>query len=77
MTGEVYGNKNDPSKASIGTIEIDISQFASDSGQRDRYIRNNGLESTKYPKAKFVPTKIESLPSAYADGKSVFVQGDR
>jgi polyisoprenoid-binding protein YceI len=71
VTGEVYGDKSDPTKASIGKIEIDISQFASDSGQRDRYIRGNGLESSKYPKAIFVPTKIESLPASYTDGKSV------
>lgn len=78
VTGEVYGNLNDPPASSIGTIEIDISLFTSDNGQRDRYIRNNGLESSKYPIAKFVATKIETLPHACMDGQdySFKVTGD-
>ncbi len=71
VTGSITGNENDPSAVTLGTFEVDISKFASDSGQRDRYIRNNGLQSSQYPIAKFVPTKIESLPATYTDGQDV------
>ena len=71
VTGSVTGNESDPSAVTLGAFEVDISKFASDSGQRDRYIRNNGLQSSQYPIAKFVPTKIELLPATYTDGQDV------
>ena len=74
VTGSVIGDEKNPGAVTLGTFEIDISKFASDSGQRDRYIRNNGLESSKYPIAKFVPTKIESLPSSYTEGQDVTIK---
>jgi polyisoprenoid-binding protein YceI len=71
VTGSVIGDVNNPSAVTLGTFEIDISKFASDSSRRDGYIRSNGLESGKYPIAKFVPTKVESLPSSYTEGQDV------
>ena len=70
VTGEVYGDKANPSASSLGAFVIDISKFKSDSDRRDGYIRSNGLESGKYPTAKFVPGKVEALPSAYQDSSS-------
>ena len=52
----------------IGTWAIDISAFASDSGQRDNFIRRNNLESAKFPLARFKPTAITGLPSTYKEG---------
>jgi polyisoprenoid-binding protein YceI len=74
VTGSVTGDQNNPSAVTLGTFEIDISQFKSDSGRRDGYIRSNGLESSKYPIAKFVPTKVESLPGTYTEGQDVTVK---
>ena len=71
VTGSVIGDKNNPSAVTLGAFEIDISQFKSDSSRRDGYIRSNGLESGKYPIAKFVPTSVESLPAAYTEGQDV------
>jgi polyisoprenoid-binding protein YceI len=71
VTGEIYGDKSNPAAARIGAIQIDISQFKSDNDRRDGYIRNNGLESSKYPLAKFTPTKIDALPATYQEGSEV------
>jgi polyisoprenoid-binding protein YceI len=71
VTGEITGDKNNPAAARIGAIQIDISQFKSDNDRRDGYIRSNGLESSKYPMAKFTPTKIDALPAAYQEGSQV------
>ncbi|MDO8971826.1 MAG: YceI family protein [Saprospiraceae bacterium] len=78
VTGQVFGDKANPTASSMGEIQIDISQFKSDSDRRDGYIRGNGLESGKYPIAKFVPTKIETLPASYTEGSehSFKVSGD-
>ena len=74
VTGSIIGDANNPSAVTLGTFEIDISKFTSDSGRRDSYIRNNGLESSKYPIAKFVPTAIDSLPTSYTEGQDVSIK---
>jgi polyisoprenoid-binding protein YceI len=78
VTGTITGDVNNPSAVTLGTFQVDISQFKSDSSRRDSYIQQNGLQSSKYPIAKFVPTKIESLPTTYTEGQAVtiLVTGD-
>jgi polyisoprenoid-binding protein YceI len=39
--------------------------------QRDDYIRNNRLESNKYPFAEFTATGVEGLPARYTEGQDV------
>jgi polyisoprenoid-binding protein YceI len=70
VTGDIYGNKADPSQSKVGLITIDISQFTSDSAMRDNFIRRNFLESSKYPLATFAPTSFEGLPASYTDGQT-------
>ena len=78
VTGQIFGDKANPTTSSMGEFQIDISQFKSDSDRRDGYIRSNGLESGKYPIAKFVPAKIDVLPASYKEGSeySFKVSGD-
>ena len=72
VTGDITINKQNPSLSTVGTVKVDISKLASDSGQRDNQIRNRWLESTKYPTATFVPKRLEGLPTTpYADGQDL------
>jgi len=68
VNGEITLDPADPSKAKVGEITIDLSALASDSGQRDNYIRRNSLESSKFPLARFKPSAITGLPSTYKEG---------
>ncbi len=70
VSGEIQANMANPPASTIGEIQVDISQFKSDSGMRDQRIRNDYLESAKYPMAVFDPTKITGLPDSYVDGQS-------
>jgi polyisoprenoid-binding protein YceI len=70
VTGDIYGNKTDPSQSKIGTITVDISQFTSDKAMRDNFIRRNFLESSKYPQATFVTTSVSGLPESVTEGQS-------
>jgi polyisoprenoid-binding protein YceI len=70
VTGDIYGNKTDPSQSKIGTITVDISQFTSDKSMRDNFIRRNFLESSKYPLATFVATSVTGLPESVTEGQS-------
>lgn len=69
IQGEIEANLANPPASRIGPITIDVSQLRSDSSRRDNYIRNNALESARYPTATFVPTQIEGLPTSYVEGQ--------
>jgi polyisoprenoid-binding protein YceI len=70
VSGDIYGNKVDPSQSKIGTITVDISQFTSDRAMRDNFIRRNFLESAKYPLATFVTTSVAGMPESVTEGQS-------
>ncbi len=56
------------------TFTVDLSTLQSDSGRRDRAIRERWLESSKYPQATFVATSVEKLPPDADFGKDVAFQ---
>ncbi len=68
IAGEVLVDFTNPANSQIGTIVIDVSQLTSDESRRDNFIRNNFLESAKYPQATFKPTKIDGLPAIVKPG---------
>ncbi|HEU5318602.1 MAG TPA: YceI family protein [Chloroflexota bacterium] len=44
-------------------IAVDLRQLATDSAQRDTFIKRNTLQVTQFPMAEFVPTRAEGLPT--------------
>src|SRR5450759_407881 len=74
ISGEIDADKANPANTRIGPITIDVSKFVSDSGQRDRMIQRNFLESSKYPTATFVTKSITGLPASYTDGSDYSFQ---
>jgi polyisoprenoid-binding protein YceI len=74
VKGEITIDRARPASTRIGTIVVDISQLKSDSARRDNMIRNNWLESSKFPMAEFVPTEIRGLPETYQDGREITLQ---
>ena len=71
VAGDVLVDFAQPSNSQIGEIVIDVSQFTSDESRRDNYIRRDGLQSSRYPFARFVPRSIEGLPDQVAPGEDV------
>lgn len=71
VTGQIKVDPSIPSTAQIGEITVDVSQLTSDSSRRDGRIRQSWLESSTYPIARFVPTKIEGLPDSYTPGEEI------
>ena len=71
VNGEITLDTKNPGNSKVGTITIDISQFKSDSGQRDNAIRRRWLESSKFPIVTFVPTTLQGLPSTYTAGQEL------
>ncbi|MCJ7659141.1 MAG: YceI family protein, partial [Anaerolineales bacterium] len=74
IEGKVFLDPNYPLAAWIAPIQIDISQFTSDSERRDNKIRTDFLQSAQYPIATFTPSQIEGLPESYTPGEQVELQ---
>lgn len=43
-------------------IEVDLRRLTSDQGMRDNYIQRTPLQTSTYPTATFVPTKVTGMP---------------
>ncbi len=71
VSGEIQLDPAHPQTAVIGEIQVDLSQFKSDSGRRDGAIRDRFLQSSTYPIAVFKPTQIEGLPETYVEGQEI------
>jgi polyisoprenoid-binding protein YceI len=50
---------------------VDLRTLTSDSGQRDRRIRSEWLESNTYPWAEFRATEVRGFPAVAAEGQDV------
>jgi polyisoprenoid-binding protein YceI len=74
IEGKIFIDPTNPLASLIGPIEVDISQFKSDSGRRDNKIREDFLESASFPIATFVPTQIDGLPVSYNEGDELALQ---
>ena len=53
---------------------VDLPSLTSDQSLRDGWIRDNALESNKYPEALFVASSIEGAPDDYSEGQEVNFQ---
>lgn len=68
LSGSIFADLSNPPASRIGSVEVDISQFKSDSTRRDNAIRGDWLESTRFPTATFESATIEGLPESYLEG---------
>jgi polyisoprenoid-binding protein YceI len=75
VTDQVEGELSlifDPSPLlSRGEFRVDISALTSDDQRRDNRIREQHLESLRFPITTFKPTAIENFPGDYTEGQPV------
>jgi hypothetical protein len=75
INGEIAINRANVSNSQIGEFVIDISQLRSDRSNRDGAIRQEWLESNRFPLAKLISAQMVGLPSgAYRDGEVLHFQ---
>jgi polyisoprenoid-binding protein YceI len=58
-------------RVTTAVVSADLSQLASDRQARDAYIADNGLQSTKFPTARFTLTAPIAPPANVAKGQAV------
>ncbi|MCB0201819.1 MAG: YceI family protein [Anaerolineae bacterium] len=56
------------------SFTVDISTLTSDQRMRDGRIRDEWLESSRFPTASFTATEIQNAPDAYTEGNEVTFQ---
>jgi polyisoprenoid-binding protein YceI len=74
VNGEILVDRDNPQNSSIGTIQVDISQFTSDNQRRDNAIRERFLQSAQFPIVEFEPQEIQGLPETYQEGEQITFQ---
>lgn len=68
MSGEIALNTERAADSRVGEILVDVEQLTSDNRLRDRQIRANYLESTKYPIARLSDVKLSGAPKRFEQG---------
>jgi len=61
VSGTIVFTDSGSIDSSASKITIDLSSLQSDRSQRDNYIKQNTLNTDKYPDAVFVPTEVQGL----------------
>lgn len=75
VTGELQLRLDDPQNALVsGEFTVNLPSLKTDQDRRDSWIRDNALESNKFPVASFVATSIANAPASYTDGSEVTFQ---
>ncbi|MEZ4863547.1 MAG: YceI family protein [Caldilineaceae bacterium] len=75
VAGELELKVDDPANALVsGRFTVNLPSLATTRSLRDGWIRDNALQSNKYPIAEFVATAIENAPASYTDGEEVTFQ---
>ena len=77
ITGQFTLSKDgDAYRVDKADFTVDVSQLKSDESRRDNRIREIGLETAKFPEAKYALTSPISISADAADGKAVTVQSE-
>ncbi len=72
VKGRMQLNLSDLANPVVGSrFTVDISTLSSNQDRRDKRIRSNNLESSRFPLAEFTITSLESVPGEYSDGQEV------
>lgn len=69
VAGELAVNPSDLATAQVGVVQVNARTFATDSGQRDRAIRNFILSTDSYEFITFTPKEIQGLSGSGATGQ--------
>jgi len=73
VSGAITLTLDNPASSTVGPIQIDATSFATDSGMRDRMIRQFILKTqdAQYQYITFEPTSVEGLPATVNVGDEI------
>ena len=71
VTGELQLSLNGKPSGKVTNITVDLRTLTSNESRRDNRIRQQWLESQKYPYAVFTSTDAQGIPESYTEGQDV------
>lgn len=71
ITGDLYLLPGGIAKDPPSSFSVDLRTLTSDAPPRDRYIKQNTLDTNQFPFATFTITGVEGFPTAYKEGDRV------
>lgn len=74
IQGQLEVDPGPPPQVVAGQFTVDISTLESDDDRRDKKIREEFLESARFPLATFTITQVEGLPAQVQEGETVSFQ---
>jgi polyisoprenoid-binding protein YceI len=70
VSGQLAIDPNNPANSTVGTIQVNARDFATDSRMRDNTIKGRVLKTNENEYVTFTPTSISGLPSSGAVGQA-------
>jgi polyisoprenoid-binding protein YceI len=74
VSGEIQVNLGTPVSVESATFTVDMTGLATDQNRRDRWLRNNAIETSIFPTATFTAVSVDGLPETYTEGETVNFQ---
>ena len=74
VSGVISVTMDDPAKSQIGSVQIDATDFKTDSNMRNGMIQRSILQTSKYQFVNFQATAIDGLPAKVNAGDQVPVK---
>ena len=62
ITGDIYLKSDGSVDSKTSLITVNLASLRSDEARRDRYVRNNTLQTETYPTATVIPKELIDLP---------------
>jgi polyisoprenoid-binding protein YceI len=73
VTGEIQLNTANP-EVNAAQFVVDMTSLATDQDRRDKWLRDNAIESNLFPQTTFTATSASGLPDSITDGEEVSFQ---
>lgn len=69
ITGALTLDRTNPAASQLGTFSVDLSSLQSDNADRDAALRDQWLESARFPLATFVVRRLAGFPEQPREGE--------
>ncbi len=74
VTGEIQLNFGKEALLERAQFTVDMTGLRTDQDRRDSWLRDNALQTARFPQATFVATAVSGLPATYTEGEEVSFQ---
>lgn len=71
VSGEIKLDFAQPDWVQSAQFTVDMTGLRTDQDRRDEWLRDNAIQTSRFPQATFVKTAVSGLPASYNEGEEV------